>query len=73
MPMSSVQSTRRLARRRAAQPSVGLGLVDRAVQLDRLGVLAHPSAEEETGRAVVAVSRVDLHGRQRSDYRAPVA
>ena len=37
------------------------GLVDRAVGLGPDVVLADPTAVEETGRAVVAGARVDLH------------
>ena len=39
----------------------GLRLVDHAVRARLVGVLAHSSAVEEPGRAVIALLRVDLH------------
>ena len=40
-----------------------LRLVDRAVRRRERAVLAHPSAEEQPGRPVVALAGVDLHRR----------
>ena len=51
-------------RLRAGDAQHCLCLVDHAVRGGLIGVLAHAAAVEESGRAVVALPRVDLH-RQR--------
>ena len=55
-----IQSTRRLAQR--SRPTQHrLGFVHRAIDLDRVGTLGHPTPEIESGRPVIPAPGINLH------------